>query len=499
MIGVDLIGKIRRAFFEQRRPIKEIVRTLSVSRTTVRRVVRGLKTEFKYERGVQPAPKLGEWVTELTVMLEKEAKLPRRERRSTQRLFEELRGDGYDGAHDSVHRFVKSWRDERARIPALAFVPLSFAPGEAYQFDWSHETITLHGLPLTIKAAHVKLSHSRMPFVRAYFRETQELVFDAHDKAFAFYGGVCRRGIYDNMKTAVEAIFVGKARQYNRRFLQLCSHHLIEPLACTPASGWEKGQVENQVGNLRDQLFLPKPRVKSLAELNAWLVDQCIAYARRTQHPEFKDRTVWEVFQEERPSLMELRGPFDGFVEKAVRASTTCLITADQNRYSVDARAAGRMVLVRSHAERIVVLCNGEIVAEHPRHFRREQVIYDPWHYLPVLVKKPGALRNGAPFKDWDLPPGLAGVREKLRRHPDSDRQFVKVLGAVLDHGLGAVEAACAEALTAGIASGDVILAVLARQRQPPAPPSITTPDALRLKIEPVADCGRYDSIRILA
>jgi hypothetical protein len=157
-----------------------------------------------------------------------------------------------------------------------------------------------------------------MPFVRVYFRETQELVFDAHDKAFRFYGGVCRRGIYDNMKTAVEAIFVGKARRYNRRFLQMCSHHLIEPVACTPASGWEKGQVENQVGNLRDQLFRPKPRVKSVAELNAWLADQCIAYAQRTKHPEFRERTIWDVFQDERASLMELRGPFDGFVEKAV-------------------------------------------------------------------------------------------------------------------------------------------------------------------------------------
>ena len=507
MIGVDLIGGIRRAYFEQRWPIKEIVRRLAVSRATVRRVIRSQKTEFKYERGVQPVPKLGEWVAVLSEMLEKEARLPRRERRSTQRLFEELRGRGYDGAHDSVHRFVRAWREERARVPAQAFVPLSFAPGEAYQFDWSHETITLQGLPVVIKAAHMKLSHSRMPFVRAYFRETQELVFDAHDKAFAFLGGVCRRGIYDNssralrvdMKTAVEAIFVGKARQYNRRFLQMCSHHLIEPVACTPAAGWEKGQVENQVGALRDQLFRPKPRVASLVELNAWLADQCIAFAQRTGHPEFKGRTIWEVFQDERSSLMELRGPFDGFVEKAVRATTTCLIMADHNRYSVDARAAGRMVLVRSHAERIVVLCNDAVVAEHPRQFRRDQVVYDPWHYLPVLMRKPGALRNGAPFKDWDLPPALAQVRAKLKQHADGDRQFVKVLGAVPEHGLGAVEAACAEALAAGIASGDVILAVLARQRQPPAPPSITTPDALRLKIEPAADCGRYDSIRTLA
>jgi transposase len=369
MIGVDKIGQIRRAFFEQHLPIKEIVRTLLVSRATVRKVIRGKATEFRYERGVQPAPKLGEWVEVLTEILEKEARLPRRERRSTQRLFEELRGRGYDGAHDSVHRFAKAWRNERTRVPVQAFVPLSFAPGEAYQFDWSHETITLQGLPLTIKAAHMKLSHSRMPFVRAYFRETQELVFDAHDKAFLFYGGICRRGIYDNMKTAVEAIFVGKARQYNRRFLQMCSHHLIEPVACTPAAGWEKGQVENQVGNLRDLLF-------------AWLEDQCIAYARRTNHPEFKDRTIWEVFQDERASLMELRGPFDGFVEKAVRATTTCLIMADHNRYSVDARAAGRMVLVRSHAERIMVLFNDEVVADHPREFRRDRIVYDPWTAL---------------------------------------------------------------------------------------------------------------------
>ena len=230
-----------------------------------------------------------------------------------------------------------------------------------------------------------------------------------------------------------------------------------------------------------------------------WLEDQCIAYAQRTKHPEFKDRTIWEVFQEERTSLMELRGPFDGFVEKAVRASTTCLIMADHNRYSVDARAAGRMVLVRSHAERIVVLLGDEVVADHPRQFRRDQIIYDPWHYLPVLMKKPGALRNGAPFKDWALPPALTQVRAKLKQHADGDRQFVKVLGAVLDHGLAAVEAACAEALEAGIASGDVILTVLARRRQPATPPSITTPDALRLKIEPTADCGRYDSIRKIA
>ena len=171
MIGVDLIGQIRRAYFEQQRSIKEIVRTLTVSRATVRKVIRSHKTEFKYTRGVQPTPKLGDWVEDLTEIIEKETKLPKRERRSTQRLFEELRGRGYDGAHDSVHRFVKAWRDEHARVPVHAYVPMSFAPGEAYQFDWSHETITLAGLPLMVKAAHEAVAQPHAVCARLLSRD----------------------------------------------------------------------------------------------------------------------------------------------------------------------------------------------------------------------------------------------------------------------------------------------------------------------------------------
>jgi len=145
--------------------------------------------------------------------------------------------------------------------------------------------------------------------------------------------------------------------------------------------------VENQVGTIRALLFRPKPKVKTLDELNAWLADQCIAYARRTRHPEFRDRTVWEVFEEERAALTPFRAPFAGFVEKPMRATSTCLIAHDRNKYSVDARAAGRGALVRAYADRIEVLSGEEVVADHPRSFRRDQVIYDPWHYLPVLLK----------------------------------------------------------------------------------------------------------------
>src|SRR5438552_2867332 len=175
---------------------------------------------------------------------------------------------------------------------AEAYVPLSFAPGEAYQFDWSHEVVLINGTTVTVKVAHVRLCHSRMLFVRAYPRETQEMVFDAHSRAFAFFKGACTRGIYDNMKTAVETVFIGKDRQYNRRFLRMCGHYLVEPVACTPAAGWEKGQVENQVGVVRERFFTPRLRMASYEELNAWLLDRCVAYAKAHKHPELANRTV---------------------------------------------------------------------------------------------------------------------------------------------------------------------------------------------------------------
>ena len=191
-----------------------------------------------------------------------------------------------------------------------------------------------------------------MMFVRAYPRETQEMVFDAHERAFAFFKGACGRGIYDNMKTAVETIFVGKDRQYNRRFLQMCSHHLVEPVACTPASGWEKGQVENQVGLVRERFFTPRLRFKTYDELNAWLIDKCIAWAKAHAHPERPDQTIWEVFEEERPKLIPYRGRFDGFHALPASVSKTCLVRFDNNKYSVSASAVGRPVEIHAYADR---------------------------------------------------------------------------------------------------------------------------------------------------
>ena len=497
MKSVDTIARIRREFFVRGKSIKQIVRELHVSRNTVRKVLRSGETEFSYEREVQPLPKLGRFQAALDRLLTENEAKPSRDRLTLIRLFEALQRQGYEGGYDAVRRYARSWQRERSSSTSSAFVPLIFEPGEAYQFDWSHEIVVLNGVTVTVKVAHVRLCHSRMLFVRAYPRESQEMVFDAHDRAFAFFKGACTRGIYDNMKTAVETIFVGKERAYNRRFQQMCSHFLVEPVACTPASGWEKGQVENQVGTVRGRFFIPRLRAKSYAELNAWLLDQCLVHAKTQHHPEFRTKTVWQVFEEERSSLVPYAGRFDGFHATPASVSKTCLVRFDNNRYSVMANAVGRPVEVRAYADRIEIRQDGQVVGDHERSFGRGRTIYDPWHYVPVLARKPGALRNGAPFKDWLLPTSLARVRKKLGRSDDGDRQMVKILTAVLSDGLPAVEAACAEALDEGVHSADVVLNILARRREVVLRPlTITTPDALKLRHEPVADCARYDRLR---
>src|SRR6202521_4977934 len=442
MLIMETIAKIRRAHFAQKKPIKAICREFRVSRKVVRKVIRSGATEFRYERGKQPLPRIGPWRGQLDGLLLANEGKAARERLTLIRIFEELRGLGYEGSYDAVRRYAKAWRKGRGAATAEAYVPLSFAPGEAYQFDWSHEVVLINGTTVTVKVAHVRLCHSRMLFVRAYSRETQEMVFDAHDRAFAFFKGACTRGIYDNMKTAVETILVGKDRQYNRRFLQMCSHHLVDPVACTPASGWEEGQVENQVGLVRERFFTPRLRFKTYDELNAWLADRCVAYAKAHPHPERPEQTVWEVFEEERPKLIAHRGRFDGFHAQQASVSKTCLARFDNNKYSVSASAVGRPVEVHAYAARVVLRQDGRIVGEHPRKYGRGEIAYDPWHYVPVLARKPGALRNGAPFKDWVLPAALERVRRRLAGTNDGDRQMVKILAAVLSDGLPAVEAA---------------------------------------------------------
>lgn len=393
----------------------------------------------------------------MAAWLETEASLPRKQRRTAQRLYECLQVDGYRGSYTAVQRYVKVWKQHRASSPTIkqAFVPLVFPAGETCQFDWSQEIVVIRGVVQTIKVAHFRLAYSRQMFVVAYPRETQEMVLDAHSQAFAFFGGVPKRMVYDNLKTVVDAIFMGKERRFNRRFLALANHYLFEPVACTPASGWEKGQVENQVGNIREWLFTPRAKFDDFVGLNAWLATRCRNLAGRS-HPEHASRTIADCFLEELPLLMPIKAIFDGYVEEMRRVSQLCLIRIDRNRYSVPAKWANRVVSVRLTADRVRMVAEGHVIAEHARHFVRDQLVCDPWHYLLVLEKKPGALRHGAPFVSWDLPVAIKVVRDRILKQDKGDRAFVDCLLMARDlgdTGLDALEVACDLTLQTGVIS----------------------------------------------
>lgn len=496
MLILETIAKIRRHYFVEGRSIKKITRDLNLSRNTVRKVIRSGKTTHQYLRRAQPQPRLGLYFGILNDYLEKDYKKPKKRRITAKRLYELLFEQGYEGAYDSVQRYVRQWRHEKGKLIPGVFIPLHFPPGDAYQFDWSHETAIIKGEVKKIKVAHFRLSYSRRFLVVAYFRESQEMVLDSHNRAFQFFEGTCKRGIYDNMSTAVTSILKGKEREYNKRFVQMCSHYLVKPVACTPGAGWEKGQIEKQVRDVRGWIFTPRPKFSSLEELNKWLYDRCSEICQTRKHPIYKDKTIYEVFKEEQKSLIPVKAQFEGYVEHECRVSSTSLIRYDRNHYSVPCKKAGKTTTIRAKADRIFIISNGEKIADHPRNFDRGKTIYNPWHYLDILQRKPGALRNGAPFQDWQLPSGIKRVQSHLIGKPGGDRQFVDILFAARLHGVELTNKVCLKALSQGIVQSDVILNFVARELDGPEIKPVSLPAHLHLKHEPLADCSRYDHLR---
>ena len=497
MLVVETIAKIRRAYFTLGKPIKEICRELRISRKVVRKVIRSNATEFHYERSRQPQPRIGPWRERLEALLEENESKATRERLTLIRIYEELRDLGYEGSYAAVRRYAIAWREKRASATADAYVPLTFAPGEAYQFDWSHEIVVMDGVTTTVKVAHVRLCHSRMMLVRAYPRETQEMVFDAHERAFAFFKGACARGVYDNMKTAVETIFVGKDRQYNRRFLQMCSHHLVEPVACTPASGWEKGQVENQVGLVRERFFTPRLRFKSYDELNAWLLDKCLSWAKAHAHPERPDQTIWEVFEEERPKLIPYRGRFDGFHALPASVSKTCLVRFDNNKYSVSASAVGRPVDIHAYADRIVIRQDGRIGGRAPRAATAEArrstipgITCRFWRASPALCATARRSRTGC-CRRRSIGCGASSPAPTTatgRWSKSSPR--CSPTDCLRSRRLAFRRSPRASIRPTSSSTSSRASAIPGRRRRS------MTPDALRLRHAPTADCARYDQLR---
>lgn len=500
---MGFLSIIRRWALRDKMPIREISRRTGLSRNTIRKYLRSGAVEPKFSTPTRPS-KLDPYADRLSAWLLMEARKPRKDRRSVKQMHADLVKLGYDGSYERVAAFARAWREDRQRVQQTTgrgtYVPLVFQPGEAFQFDWSEDWATIGGERIKLQVAHIKLSHSRVFLLRAYPLQTHEMLFDAHWHAFRVFGGVPGRGIYDNMKTAVDRVGRGKQRDVNARFRAMTSHYVFEPEFCNPAAGWEKGQVEKNVQDARHRLWHVMPVFPDLDALNAWLEDRCITLWSETPHGSLPG-SIADAWAAEQPTLMALPPAFDGFVEHAKRVSPTCLITFDRNRYSVPASFANRPVSLRVYPDRLVIVAEGQAVCTHPRIIERShhtpgKVVYDWRHYLAVVQRKPGALRNGAPFAE--LPEAFQQLQKHLLKKPGGDREMVDILSLVLHHDEEAVLYAVEIALEAGVPTKTHILNLLHRLVDGKATrhPEVDPPNALALNTAPQANVDRYDGLR---
>ena len=368
--------------------------------------------------------KIDDYAEVLSSWLTRESGRSRKQRRNLRKLYGDLVHLGYRGSYDRVAAFARAWRvqqQEAVKASRGTFIPLVFAPGEAFQFDWSEDWAVIGGERRKLMVAHFKLSYSRAFIVRAYPMPRHEMLFDAHNPAFLVLGGVPQRGIVDNMKTAVNRVGRGKLREVNARFQVMASHFLIETTFCSPAAGWEKGQIEKNVRDPRSRLWHDAPAF------------------------------------------------------------------------------ANQAVSLRVYAERLVVVAEGCVVVEHRRlfaqgHDRAPQVLYDWRHYLAVVQRKPGALRNGAPFDE--LPNGFKRLQSVLLKRPGGDREIVDVLALVLHHDEQTVLCAVELSLETGAPSKQHVINILNRLLEADAPVPIDTPAGFSLSEEPKANVDRYDYLR---
>jgi len=399
-------------------------------------------------------------------ILESDRHAPRKQRHTATRIYARLRDEhDFDGKLTIVKDAVRAWR----RVNSQTFVPLTHPPGEA-QVDFGEAQFFLDGVLTQAMLFVMSLPYSDALYIRAYPRECTQTFQDGHTQAFAFFGGVARRISYDNSRIAVRRIVGAHARELTDGFLRLQSHYLFESHFCQVRRANEKGHVENLVGYGRRNFLVPLPQVRSFEQLNAHLEHQCRLELGRTLRG--KPGTKGQRLEEERPCLRPL--PTEAFEARRVepvRANTLSLVRFDRNDYSVPVAWAHHTLTAIGDVQTVRVLAGDQVVAEHPRHWGRAQVRYDPVHYLALLERRPGAFDVAQPTAQWNLPPGLGILRRRLEADWGSSRGtrlFIGVLRLLEHASLAQLKTAVHQALELGTITPDAVRVILEGQRHTP-------------------------------
>ena len=454
MYRVDVYLRVRRAGMVDGMSMREAARTFGLHRDTVRKML-AYSVPPGYRRQTPPRrPKLEPYTGVIDWILEDDLRRPRKQRHTAKRIFERL-GDeyGFDGGYTTVKDYVREHRRQTREM----FVPLSHAPGQT-QCDFGEALVVIGGVEQKAHCFVIDLPHSDGCFVKAYPAETTEAFLDGHVSAFAFLGGVPQSILYDNTKLAVAKILGDGRRQRTRAFTELQSHYLFEDRFGRPGKGNDKGKVEGLVGYMRRNFLVPIPSFESFDSLNAYLERRCLERtdAQLRGHTE----TIGQRMERDLDALLPLPPvAYDACDKQACRVSSLSLVRYRTNDYSVPVAYGYRDVLVRGYVDEVVIGCGSEVIARHIRSYDRDDFVYDPIHYLPLLERKSGALDQAAPLQGWALPEEFGTLRRLLesRMGRRGKREDVQVLRLLETFSQQEVAAAAKDALRLGAISFDAV------------------------------------------
>ena len=464
MLKVDQKEQIRRDFFIEGKSIRQIAREGHHDRRTVRAAIRDASPTRYILSRPRVRPVLGRFVVIIDKWLADDELQPIKQRHTSRRIYHRLTEEhGYTGGESTVREYVHKHRARQRPV----FIPLTYEPGVDAQVDFGEARVMMKGRPITVQLFVGRLCFSKIPFLTASPNQQQEALFEGHEKAFDFFGGVPRTIWYDRLSQAVRRSLPGHRPEEQEAFIAFRSHYLFESRFCNPREAHEKGLVENLVGYARRNFLVPVPEVDSFQELNDLLRQRCLAEAGRRLRGE--TQPVGELWEQERQHLLSLPAhPFPCYRTVPVHPNRLSMVTFQTNRYSVPVAHAGDVLFLRALVDHVEITDGTRVVATHERCYGHERDILDVFHYLPLLKKRPGAFDHAKPLKVWKHPAALdrylARLRERLPPRA-ATMEFLRVMELCVDHSLDEVAAAVEQAMASGsLGSGTVAYLLRASQ-----------------------------------
>lgn len=432
--ALDVYKEIRRLQLEGATSQRQVARQLGISRNTVKKYWNGESVPWEKKEYTRATTILTEDVLRFIgrCLDEDDAEHVKKQHHTARRIYHRLvEEQGFTGSESSIRNAVHELRIERKS--SEVFVPLSFQPGDSIQIDWGEATVYMNGSKTTVNLFCARMCYSCAPFVIAYWRQNLESFLDALIRTFKYFGGVTRNVIFDNARVAVKSGFGAHAAAQDD-YSQLAAHYGFQPVFCNPASGNEKGLVENLVGYIRRNVCVPLPHVTSLEELNGNLLEQCVKYLGHKV--ESRPQPVGQMLEAEQHDLRPLPKYQMDISRKGYpvvgRYST---VLFDTNHYSVPCKYRGKHTTLKAFPNTVEVWINGELVAVHDRCLGKKQESLDLQHYLPILAQKGRAIRYARPvlnavpmeFIDW------------MENQHLKSKEMVEVLEQCLSEGYKAV------------------------------------------------------------